>query len=48
MMKLKKHMPFVAVCLGLCACAFNASSCYIGIENIYLTSLALLAFESAR
>lgn len=41
-------MPFVATCLGLLACAFNSISGTIGIENIYLTALAMLAFEAAR
>ena len=45
---IKTHMPFVATCLGLVACAFNSISGTIGMENIYLTVLAMLAFEAAR
>jgi hypothetical protein len=48
MWKLKKILPFVAMFLGLTTCVFNSLSGTIGIENIYLTALSMLAFEAAR
>lgn len=49
MWKFKTYaMPIVALAIGLFAAGFNCASETIGMANVYLTSLALLAFEGVR
>ena len=49
MWKFKTYvMPSVAFTLGFMAAALNCCPGTLGPVNVYLTSLALLAFEAAR
>jgi hypothetical protein len=49
MWKFKTYMmPGVAFTLGFMAAALNCCVVPLGTINVYLTSLALLAFEAAR
>jgi hypothetical protein len=49
MWKFKTYMmPGVAFTLGFMAAALNCCPGPLGMVNVYLTSLALLAFEAAR
>ncbi len=48
MWKLKTYMPFLALAIGSFASGFNCGVESLSSLNVYLTSLALLAFEAAR
>ena len=47
-MIVKKFASKVAFPLGLATCILNSMSGNIGMENIYMTAMSLLAFEAAR
>lgn len=48
MWKLKTYMPFLAIVIGSFAAGFNCGVESLSMLNVYLTSLALLAFEGVR